>query len=456
MNITQEKIDDLNAVLKIQLKPEDYKGPVDDAIKKYAKKVTMQGFRPGMVPVGMVRKMYGKALLADELNRLVADSVDKYITEQKLELLGHPMAKPENDFEMDWEQPADFEFAFEMGIAPQISLNLPPAKTFTYYEISVDDKTINAEVERLQKQYGEYLNPETTDVDSSVFVKVEELENGELKEGGITNKSYLLIDKITDKKVQEKFIGKKIGDGADFNPVKAIDNTEEVKYLLGLKVKEVASYSKDFRFTIDQIHKVAKAQINSELFDKVYGEGKVTTEEEFRDKIREEIAQSYRNESEHKLKHDLEDYFLHEMKINLPDDFLKRWLVQTNKKLTVEQMEKEYPLYQRDLKWRLVETKIFKDNNLEITNAEIEAYARNLIVDQYVRYGQAHLLTEEILQNSVKDYLAKEGSVERAAENISSRKVFEFLSPIISKEVKNMTHDEFGEMMKAHTHEHAH
>ena len=400
------------------MKPEDYKGPVDDAIKKYAKKVTMQGFRPGMVPVGMVRKMYGKALLADELNRLVADSVDKYITEQKLELLGHPMAKPENDFEMDWEQPADFEFAFEMGIAPQISLNLPPAKTFTYYEISVDDKTINAEVERLQKQYGEYLNPETTDVDSSVFVKVEELENGELKEGGITNKSYLLIDKITDKKVQEKFIGKKIGDGADFNPVKAIDNTEEVKYLLGLKVKEVASYSKDFRFTIDQIHKVAKAQINSELFDKVYGEGKVTTEEEFRDKIREEIAMSYRNESEHKLKHDLEDYFLHEMKINLPDDFLKRWLVQTNKKLTVEQMEKEYPLYQRDLKWRLVETKIFKDNNLEITNAEIEAYARNLIVDQYVRYGQAHLLTEEILQNSVKDYLAKEGSVERAADSL--------------------------------------
>src|SRR5436190_13479239 len=232
MNITQEKIDDLNAVLKIQLKPEDYKGPVDDAIRKYSKKVNMPGFRQGMVPVGMVRKMYGKALLADELNRLVAESVDKYITEQKLNLLGNPLPKPENDFEMNWEQPTDFEFAFELGLAPEITLTLPPKKTFTYYEISVDDKTINEEVDRLQKQHGDYLNPETTDADCSVFVKIEELENGELKEGGLNNKAYMLIDKITDAKVKKQFIGKKIGDVIAFNPLTAIDDKTEVKYLL--------------------------------------------------------------------------------------------------------------------------------------------------------------------------------------------------------------------------------
>ncbi len=457
MNITQEKIDDLNAVLKIQLKPEDYKVPVDDAIKKYSKKVSMPGFRPGMVPVGMVRKMYGKALLADELNRLVAESVDKYISEQKLNLLGAPLPKPENDFEMNWENPEDFEFAFEMGLAPQINLTLPPAKTFTYYEISVDDKTINEEIERLQKQHGDYLNPEITDADSSVFVKVEELnDNGELKEGGITNKAYLLIDKISDAKVKAQLINKKIGDSVDFNPVAAIGSKEEVKYLLGLKEKDASDHNHNFRFTIDQIHKVAKAEINEKLFDKVYGEGNVKTEEEFREKIREEIAQSYRHESEHKLKHDLEDYFLNEMNINLPDEFLKRWLMQTNKKITEEQLGKEYKHYAHDLKMRLIETKIFRDNNMEVTNEEIEAYARNLIIDQFVRYGQAHMLTEEKLQETVKGYLAKEDSVERAAENISSRKVFEYLNQIVSKETRKLTHEEFGQMMRDHQHEHHH
>lgn len=457
MNIIQETIDDLNAVLKIQLKPEDYKGPVDDAIKKYSKKVNMPGFRPGMVPVGMIRKMYGKALLADELNRLVAESVDKYINEQKLNLLGQPLPKEDNDFDMNWENPGDFEFAFEMGLAPQINLTLPPAKSFTYYEIYVDEKTINEEVERLQKQHGDYLNPEITDADSSVFVKVEELnENGEMKEGGITNKAYLLIDKVSDVKVKAEFIGKKIGESVVFNPVTAIDSKEEVKYLLGLKEKDTSDYNHNFRFTIDQIHKVAKAEINDRLFDKVYGEGNVKTEVEFREKIREEIAESYRHESEHKLKHDLEHYFIDETKINLPDEFLKRWLMQINKKITEEQLSKEYNHYARDLKLRLIESKIARDNNMQVSKEEIEAYARNLIIDQFVRYGQAHLLTEEKLSDHVKTYLERENSVENAAENISSRKVFEYLNQIVKKDTKQLTHEEFGKMMRDHQHEHHH
>jgi len=455
MNITQENIDELNAVLKIQLKPEDYKGPVDDAIKKYAKKVNMPGFRAGMVPIGMVRKMYGKALLADELNRLVADSVDKYINEQNLNLLGAPLPKPENDFEINWEQPTDFEFAFEMGLAPQINLTLPPAQTFPFYEITVADKTINEEIERLQKQYGEYLNPEITDGNCSVFVKVQEIDGSDIKEEGLTNKAYVLIDKITDAKVAKELEGKKIGDSVDFNPVTAINSKEEVKYVLGLKdANNIDDYSRNFRFTIEQIHKVALAEIKQELFDKVYGEGKVTSEQEFRDKIKEEIALSYRNESEHKLQHDMQDYFLHEMKINLPDEFLKRWMMHNDRKITIEQLNKDYNHYSRDLKWRLVETKIFKEQNIQITNEEIESFARNLIIDQYVRYGQAHLLTEDKLKETVKDYLAKENAVERAAENISSRKVFQYLDSIVSKETKKMTHDEFGDMMKAHKHEH--
>ena len=451
MNITQENIDEVNAVLKIQLKPEDYKVPVDSAIRKYSKKVSMPGFRQGMVPVGMVRKMYGKALFADELNRLVSESVDKYITDQKLQLLGNPLPKRENDFDIDWDQPADFEFSFEVGLAPQINFTLPPARAFTYYEIGVADETINEEIERLQKQYGDYLNPLITDADCSVFVKVEEIAE---IENGVNNKAYILIDKITDEQIKQSFIGKKIDDVLEFNPTTSINSKEEVKYILGLKEQDQVYYNRDFKFTIQQVHKVAKADINQALFDKVYGEGNVKSEEEFRTKISEEIGLTYRNESEHKLKHDMEDYFLNDLNITLPDDFLKRWLKQTNAKISSEQLEKDYNHYSRDLKWRLVETKIFRENGMEVTNEEIEAYARNLIIDQAVRYGQAHLLTETQLQETMKSYLAKEDSVERAAENISSRKVFEYLNGIVTKDVKKLSHDEFGEMMRNHKHEH--
>ena len=453
MNITQERIDDLNAVLKVKITPEDYKAPVDDALRKYSKKVSMPGFRPGMVPLNLIRKMYGKALLADELNKIVADSVDKYITENKLEILGNPLPKEENEITIDWEKPVEFEFAFDMGLSPQFTLNLPPAYTFPFYEIEIADADAMSEVDRMQRRHGDYTSPEISDASCSLYGTFVELdEKGDVIENGHTNQSFLLLEKVIDTAIRDSLIGKKVNDVVDFNPFKAIQNKEDVRYLLGLKTDDEKDYNKTFRYTIERINKVVPAALNQELFNKAYGEGTVTTEEEFMNKIREEIAQSYRYESEHKLKHDIEDYFLQELKMDLPDNFLKRWIKHSNKKITDEQLTTEYNTYSRDLKWRMVETRIFKEQNMTIENEDVENFGRHYIIDQYVRYGQAHLLTEDKLQDMVQKYLQNSENVQRSMENISSRKVFEYLNSVLKKETKKMSYQDFMLMLKEHVH----
>jgi trigger factor len=452
MNITQERIDDLNAVLKVSITPDDYKKSVDDALKKYSKKVNMPGFRPGMVPLNLVRKMYGKAVLADELNRLVADSVDKYITENKIEILGNPLPKAENDIDMNWEQPENFEFAFDMGLAPQFQLTIPPAHQFDFYEIEVSDNDINSEIDRLQRRHGDYINPEVSDYECSLYGTFAELdEQGDVLEGGISHQSFMLLDKVKDSEVRVSLTGLKAGDTVIFNPYTAMQNKEEVKYLLGLKPDDEREFNKPFRFTVERINKVTKAELNPEFFAKVYGE-EVKDEAAFRERIKGEIAQGYRYESEHKLKHDIEDYFINELNINLPDEFLKRWIKHSNAKITDDQLSKEYNQYSRDLKWKMVENRIFREQDMKIEKEDLENYARHYIMDQYVRYGQAHLITDEKLEEMTQKFLSNQENIQPVVENITSRKVFEYLNQVISKKTQVKTYDDFMQILKEHVH----
>lgn len=457
MNIVQENIDALHAVLKVKLSPEDYKPQVDTAIRQVKKKVSMPGFRPGHVPESLVRKMYGKSVLADELNKIVANSVDKYITDNNLQVLGNPLPKPENDFAMNWEQPADFEFAFEMALAPSVNLALPPAHTFTTYDIQVDEKTIDEEIDKLARRFGNYTSPETADVECSVYGTFRELDgNGAPLEGGLTNQAFMMINKVGDETSRNKFMGVKTGDQVVFNPVAAIKIEEEVKYLLGIRDGNVQDYNKDFSFTVERINRVEKAEFNQAFFDQVYGEGSVTDLAGFREKIKGEIAQGYTYEAENSLKHEVEDVLLKEANLHLPDEFLQRWLKQTNEKITDEQLAREYHQYARDLKWRLIENKIYADQQMQINNEEIESFARTMILDQYMRYGQAHMLDEDKLKELTARYLKNPESVQRVVESLSGRKVFEYLNQIVSKDVKKVSHDEFVDIMSRHMHQHHH
>ncbi len=455
MNILQENIDTLNAVLKVQLTPEDYKPQVDDAIRKYKKKASMPGFRPGHVPENLVRKMYGKSHLVDEQNRIVADSVDKFIAENKLNVLGNPMPKPDNDFEMNWDKPENFEFAFDLALAPEVNLSLPTAHTFTAYDVQVQEKSIDEEIDKLARRFGNYTSPEVTDADCSVYGTFREVDAaGNVLEGGHTHQAFMTINNIANETSRAKFYGVKVSDSITFNPVADIRIESEVKYLLGIKEGNVSDYDKDFEFTIERINKVEKAEFNQALFDQVYGENVVTDIASFREKIRAEIAQGYGYESENSLKHEMEDVLLKEANLTLPDEFLKRWLKQSNEKITDEQLVNEYHQYARDLKWRLIENKIFADQNMTINKDEIENYARTMIIDQYMRYGQAHMLDEEKLKEMTMKYVSNQESVQRIVESLSGRKVFEYLNQIVTKDVKKISHDEFIDLMSRHKHHH--
>jgi trigger factor len=455
MNIVQEQIDALNAVLKVQLKPDDYQPKVNDALKKYSKKVTMPGFRPGMVPVGLVKKMYGKSLLVEELNRIVADSVDQYISEKNIQVLGNPLPQQTGD-DINWENPGDFEFSFEMGIAPEVKLTLPPAHTFTAYEIIVSDAQVQEEVDKLRRRYGNYTSPEVSDNDCSIYGNFQELDaDGNVKEGGIANTAFLLISKVRDLDTRASFTGRKAGDTIDFDPQTALGTNEEIKYILGVQDGELTPGTR-FRCTIERVNKVEPAELNQEMFDRIYGDGNVADEAAFLEKVRAELAEGFRYEGEHSLKHELEDELLKDTGLVLPDEFLKRWLKYSNEKITDEQLASDYKQYARDLKWRLIENKIFRDQNMEITEEEMENYARSFVMDQYVRYGQAHLLTEEKLDELAKRYLSNRESAQRVVESLSGRKVFEYLNQIITKDVKKVTHDEFTDIMSRHMQTHQH
>jgi trigger factor len=372
-------------------------------------------------------------------------------------VLGNPLPKPENDFDMNWDQPADFEFAFDMALAPAVNITLPPAHTFTAYDIQVDEKVIDEEIDKLARRFGNYTSPEVTDVECSVYGTFQELdETGAVKEGGLSNQSFMMINKIADESSRNKFIGVKANDQIVFNPVASIKMEEEVKYLLGIKEGNIQDHNKDFRFTVERINKVEKAEFNQAFFDQVYGEGAVADLAAFREKIRSEVAQGYSYESDNALKHELEDVLLNTANLHLPDEFLKRWLKQTNEKITDEQLTREYHQYARDLKWRLIENKIYADQQMQINNEEIENFARTLILDQYMRYGQAHMLDEEKLKDLTARYLKNPESVQRVVESLSGRKVFEYLNQIVTKDVKKVSHDEFVDLMSRHMHQHHH
>ena len=456
MNIVKEHTDELNAVLKVQLSPEDYKPKVDEAVRKYRKSVSMPGFRPGHVPEKMVRKMYGKAILADELNRLVADSVDRYITENNLQLLGNPLPKAENDLDINWDVPSELEFSFDMALAPAVELPLPPPHNFTEYEITVGDDRVDQEVDNLTRRYGNYTSPEKTDVDSSVYGTFTELNGSEPMEGGLKNQAFMMISKVSDESVRSRFIGLSIGDTVVFNPVVSIPSEEEVKYILGIREGDIQQYNKDWQFSLERINKVEKAPLDQDLFDQVYGEGQVGSLEEFREKIRAEIAQGYKYESEHALKHEMEDVLLGAAALSLPDEFLKRWLKHSNEKITDEQLDREYHQYARDLKWRLIENRIFSDQQMQISKDEIENFARTMLMEQYMRYGQAHLLDEEKMTELTARYLKNQESLQRVVENLTGRKVFEYLNSIVNKTVNKVTHEEFSHLMEEHHRIHNH
>ncbi|MFM7079995.1 MAG: trigger factor, partial [Bacteroidota bacterium] len=451
MNITRVEIGTLNEELKVSLTPADYSEQVENELKKVRRNMTLPGFRTGHVPAGIVKKRYGKAVLLEELNKIVSGSLQNFIRDSNLDLLGSPIPRPADENVNNFETPGDFEFVFEIGLAPQFQLTLPPSKTFDQYVIKTDDAKVNDYITDLRRKYGKFSNPETSDADTIFYGDFTELDGyGNAKEGGITNRSTLSVAMVKDDTIRQQLVGRVKGAVVKLNLQKAFGaDTTEIGHMLNRSPEEATAIQSDFNYLIDTINRVELADMNQEFFDKIYGEGAVTTEDEFRNKVREQLDSFYMQDSDFKLKHDIEDHLLAELDLKLPDSFLRKWLsTEVEKPLSEEQLEKEYPSYSRGMKLRLIENRIFRDQQMQINQEELRGMARQYIMHQFS--GYAYGLTDDIMDSLINRYLEKRESVDRIVENLSSRKVFDYLKSVVKLNPKQVSYEEFVNIAKSH------
>ena len=458
MEIKKENIDNLNAVLKVKIQPDDYREKVDKTIKEHQKKARIPGFRPGKVPAGMIRKMYGKSILAEEINNILSDSINKYIEENKIEILGNPLPKPEDEPDNNWENPADFEFHYDLGLAPQYDLNLDPAKSFDFYRIKVDEELFNRYLDDIRRRHGQFSRPETVEQGTILYGKFEELDqDGNLKEDGISTTTTISLDLIRNEEVKNNLMGLKKDDNITLNIKKAFEEPAEISSMLSISREEAENLNSDFKFNIISINKIEKAEINQGLFNKIYGEGEVNSEEEFNERIKKEIQNIFENDADRKLKTEISDFLLEHTALQLPDDFLKRWLMAVNEKpVTTEQLEKEYNSYSKHIKLQLVENKIAKENNIEVKTEEIEVFAQQLIRNQFAQYGQMNP-EEEKVKELANSYMQQSERIRQIYETLLERKAFEYLKSFFTLNIIELPQDEFLVAVKpAHQPDHDH
>jgi trigger factor len=450
MNITRENIDDLNAVLKVKIDKADYEEKVVTVLKDYRKKATIKGFRPGMVPIGLIKKMYGRAVQIDEINKVVTESIQKYITDEKLEILGDPLPKADEKEKIDFETQQDFTFSFELGLTPAIELKLSKKNKVNQYEIIIDEKMRNDYLENYTRRYGELKKAEQTEEKDVIKGKIEAIDNdGNVKpDGPSVDETSLGIDIIKDKEIKKEFIGKSIGDSIDFDLKKAYPNDTEIAGILHKKKEEVENLEGNYRFTINDISRFYPAVVGKELYDKIFGEGIINSEEEFMKKIEEEIAANLKRESDFKLMMDIKSLAMEKADFQLPEEFLKRWLLRVNEKTTEEQIDKEFDSFRKDLKWQLIRNKVARDNDVKISEEELQKEAENITRYQFQQYGLFYA-TEEQIANYAKETLKREEDAKRIADKILEEKVIILMKDLVKLETKDITVEEFNKLFES-------
>lgn len=442
MNITQENIDELNAVIKVKVVAEDYLPKVEGALRNYQKKATIPGFRPGKVPTGVIKKMYGKSVLVDEINKLLSDSLYKYINDNKIEILGNPLPKAD-DKDIDWDNQKEFEFMYEMGLAPKFDLELSAKDKFVFQTVKIDDELVNKYVSDIAKRYGKVEQVEASaegDLLNGDFVELD--SNGEILAGGIFKTSSVFTDRLKDE-AKKAFIGLKVGDKTVVDAQNLTKNSTDLAAMLGIDQAAAEALTSKLQFTVKGVSRLAESDVNQELFDKIYGPGNVNSEEEFRAKIKDELRGMFVNDSERKFYNDVVEYLMNKVNFNLPSDFLKRWIVAVNEKpVTPDQVESEFEGYSKGLKWQLIENKIIKDNNITVANEEVVEHTKELILEQFGRMGQSPMSDEDLNQTAQRVLNNQEES-KKLFEKLYAQKVMDLFKTKFTLENKEVPYEEF-------------
>ena len=449
MNIVRKDIDQSNATLTLRIEKADYAEKVQKTLRDYRKKANIPGFRPGMVPVGLITKMYGKAVIAEEINKIVSDELFKYIKDNNINMLGEPMPNETEQKEIDFNTQEDFEFVFDLGLAPEFDVEVTGKDKVKYYNITVSDEMIENQLKSYTSRYGKYVQEETVEEKDMLKGEMLELANGKVNESGIKLSDAVLTPAyIKDEATKALFANAKKGDVITINPAKAFEDAAEISSLLKISKDEAKNITSDFQFKIEGITRYHESAIDQELFDKVYGEGVVTSEEEFKAKIKANIQESLQGDSDYKFGIDARDMLLAKYdNLVFPDAFLKRWVLATNENLTVETLEADYSKMIADLKWQLIKDKIAKANDTKIETSDIEEYAKKITKAQFAQYGMVGM-DDELVANYAKDMLKKEETLKGIIEKVAENKVFDIVKANVKLETKEISIEDFNKMFE--------
>ena len=434
MNITKEQIDDLNAVVKVAITKEDYQDKVDTILKDYRKQANIPGFRKGQVPMGLIKKQYGKSVLVDEVNKLLQDNLNKYLTEEKLDVLGNPLPKQQDNF--DWDQD-ELAFEFELGLAPDFEVSLKTKKAITQYKIVADKKMVNEQIERIQKQYGKLISKDTVGKNDEVTgTFVNEAEE-------IDNKGMLEMDKLKSKKAIDALVGKKVGDVVNLKTKGLFKEDYLLSSVLGIDKKKAESLNTEVTLTITEINEREAAALNQELFDKLFGPDSVSSEKELKERIKEDSEKQFEQQSDQKLLNDVTEYFIDNTKFELPSGFLTKWIQMTGEKpLSEEQASEEYEKSEKGLRYQLIEGKIIRDNELQVQFDELKEFAKGFIRSQMAQFGQMNPKEEE-LESIAARVLGNQDEVKRLSEQLMSQKLLNLYKEKANLKVKEVTYENF-------------
>jgi trigger factor len=438
MNITRNNVDALNAVVTVEVSKADYAPKVEKVLADYRKNAAIPGFRKGAVPMSLIQKQYGKAILLEEVNKVLQENLNKYIQQEKLDILGNPLPIVTDSFNWDAE---DFKFDFELGLAPTFTVDLGAKNDVVQYKIIADETMLNAQVARIQKQYGKIISAtvveEGNDV-SGIFAN---------EEKGINNRTTLDMELFADAKTAKLFLGKKVGDVVTLKTKGLFNDDHKLMDVLAIGHDDVHGLDIEVTFTIDEVVASEPAELNQELFDKLFGPGVVNSLEELKAKIKEDAEQQFEQQSNQKFLNDVTESLIANTKFDLPAAFLKRWIQSAGENpLTAEQAEEEYTKSENGLRYQLIEGKVMAENNLQITFEELKDFTSGLIKKQMAQFGQMNP-TDEDVQGIVARVMGNQDEVKRLSEQVMSEKMLNLYKDKVKAKTKEVNFDEFIKAM---------
>lgn len=444
MNVIREEVNATSAILKVQVAPADYQGKVSAALEKYRKTAKVPGFRPGKVPMSLVQKQYGKAVLAEEMNKIVSENLYKFINDNKIDILGNPIPKDDTEVKGDFNNPGDFEFTYEIGLSPEIKVSLTGKDKFDFLKVKVDDELINKQIDDLRRRYGKLEASEKAGDTDLILAQFTELNDDETeKEGGIVHSSTVAVEFVEDKATKKALTGKKVGDELIVNPAKVSKGAQDTAAMLGISEDKLDAISSKFKMKINEIRHITLADLNEELFTKLFGPGVINSEEELKARVKEDLEKMFSTDSDRMLMRDVYEHLMDKTEVVLPSDFLKRWIQLSNEKpITMDEIESQFEGYENGMKWQLIQGNIFKTNDIKVEQPEVIDFTKGILVNQYAQYGIPAPEDKELTQSAIQVLSNKDESA-KIYDMLAETKLIEFFKNTVKLNDKSVSYDEF-------------